>query len=427
MTEGIIPSERIHKAIYLIRGQKILLDRDLAALYEVPTKVLKQAVKRNIERFPEDFMFVLTREELMNWRSQVVTSNSDKMGLRHAPMAFTEQGVAMLSGVLNSPRAIHVNIAIMRAFVHLRLLLATHADLARKLEELEKKYDSQFRIVFDAIRQLTTLPEPPDTESERAISRMSDWSDDDSLWEAMEPALCAPSRLALAEGDVAAILAAVDLPPQAKVLDLGCGPGAHAIAMGGRGHRVTGVDRSRRLLDRARLDAKKRGIAVEWVEADMRNFRRPSFFDLVCSLYTSFGYFDDRGNRMVLENILASLKPGGAAFLDLIGRETTARQWQEHRQIEVEGVLYDERRRIADDWSALISDWVVIRGGTRKSFRVKQRLYAGTEIRDLLLSVGFAKVALRGSLDAKAPYDESATRLVAVALAPAGNSYMTIH
>ena len=138
-----------------------MLDRDLAELYEVTTKALKQAVKRHADRFPGDFMFILDRAEFMNWRSQFVTSNSDRMGLRHSPMAFTEQGVAMLSSVLHSPRAIQVNIAIMRAFVQLRTILSTHGDLARKLEELEKKYDAQFRVVFDAIRQLMTPADPP--------------------------------------------------------------------------------------------------------------------------------------------------------------------------------------------------------------------------------------------------------------------------
>lgn len=162
MTDVIIPIERIQQAIYLIRGQKVMLDRDLAALYKVPTKTLKQAVKRNTDRFPEDFMFILTPEEFAALRSQFVTSKTDpRGGVQYSPMAFTEQGVAMLSGVLNSPRAIHVNIAIMRAFVQLRALMATHADLARKLEELEKKYDAQFRVVFDAIRQLMTPSKPP--------------------------------------------------------------------------------------------------------------------------------------------------------------------------------------------------------------------------------------------------------------------------
>ena len=160
MAEMDVAVERIQKRIYLIRGQKVMLDRDLAALYGLPTKVLKQAVKRHADRFPDDFMFVLNRKEFLNWRSQFVTSNSDRIGLRYAPMAFTEQGVAMLSSVLNSTRAIQVNIAIMRAFVQLRAILSTHTDLARKLEDLEKKYDAQFRVVFDAIRQLMTSPEP---------------------------------------------------------------------------------------------------------------------------------------------------------------------------------------------------------------------------------------------------------------------------
>lgn len=161
MSGALVPLEKIRQAILLLRGQKVMLDRDLAALYGVPTKALKQAVKRNAGRFPDDFMFVLTPEELTEWRSQFVTSKSDRMGLRHPPMAFTEQGVAMLSSVLNSERAIRVNIAIMRAFVELRQLLATHEDLARKLAELERKYDRQFRIVFDAIRELMRPLEPP--------------------------------------------------------------------------------------------------------------------------------------------------------------------------------------------------------------------------------------------------------------------------
>lgn len=160
MREALIPADRIESKVLLLRGQKVMLDRDLAALYGVRTSILKRAVRRNAGRFPNDFMFVLDAQELVNWRCQFGTSNSDRIGLRHAPMAFTEHGVAMLSSVLNSPRAIQVNIAIMRAFARLRHILATHADLARKLDELEKKYDAQFRVVFDALRQLMNPPEP---------------------------------------------------------------------------------------------------------------------------------------------------------------------------------------------------------------------------------------------------------------------------
>jgi len=157
----IVPIEAIVSKIIFLRGEKVLLDRDLAELYGVTTKVLKQAVRRNIKRFPSDFMFELSKEEFEHWRSQFVTSNSDKMGLRYKPMAFTEQGVAMLSSVLKSERAIEVNIAIMRAFVRLRQLLASHEELAHKLEEMEKKYDDQFKVVFEVIRQLMASPETP--------------------------------------------------------------------------------------------------------------------------------------------------------------------------------------------------------------------------------------------------------------------------
>lgn len=244
---------------------------------------------------------------------------------------------------------------------------------------------------------------------------MAEWSDSEAFWAAMEPALCAPERLALAEGEAAAILGALRLAPKARILDLACGPGAHAIAMARRGHAVTGVDRSRGLLDRARAAAQASGAELEWVEADMRDFRRAESFDLVCSLNASFGYFDDRQNRRVLRNVLASLTPKGAALLDLPGREAVARHWQETRTSEIEGALYVERRRTADDWSALASDWVVVRGGARADFRARQRLYSGTELRSLLTSVGFARVDLYGTLAADTPYDESARRLVAIA------------
>jgi hypothetical protein len=155
-----IPVERIESSIYIIRGEKVMLDRDLAALYGVTTKSLKQAVRRNSGRFPDDFMFELGDTEFEDWRSQFVTSEADRRGLRYAPMAFTEQGVAMLSSVLRSKRAIAVNVEIMRTFVRLRRMLASNAELARKLNDLEKKYDRQFKIVFDAIRQLMIPPEP---------------------------------------------------------------------------------------------------------------------------------------------------------------------------------------------------------------------------------------------------------------------------
>ncbi|MBS3919477.1 MAG: ORF6N domain-containing protein [Deltaproteobacteria bacterium] len=159
---SLVPLERIERSILMIRGQKVMLDRDLAQLYGVETRALNQAVRRNIDRFPGDFMFRLTREEIMRI-SQFVISSGDPgvktLKFSKNVMAFTEHGVAMLSSVLNSPRAVQVNIQIMRTFAKLREMISLNKDLARRLDELEKKYDTQFKIVFDAIRQLMAPPE----------------------------------------------------------------------------------------------------------------------------------------------------------------------------------------------------------------------------------------------------------------------------
>lgn len=157
----IVPIELIEKRIYLFRGKRGMLDSHLAELYGVETKALNRAVKRNIDRFPEDFMFQLTEEEFDALRYQIDTSKETRGGRRYLPYVFTEQGVAMLSSVLRSKRAVRVNIQIMRTFVKLREMLATHKELARKLEELERKYDKQFRIIFDVIRKLMAPPEKP--------------------------------------------------------------------------------------------------------------------------------------------------------------------------------------------------------------------------------------------------------------------------
>jgi len=159
----VIPSERIESKILLIRGQKVLLDSDLAELYNIETSQLKRQVRRNLDRFPDDFMFELTKEENQSLRSQNVTLKRGQHS-KYLPFAFTEQGVAMLSSVLNSERAIEVNISIMRAFVQLRKMIASNNKLARKLAELEQhleSHDEQIQAMFEAIRQLMTPPEKP--------------------------------------------------------------------------------------------------------------------------------------------------------------------------------------------------------------------------------------------------------------------------
>ncbi len=158
---ALVPIERIASKIYLIRELKVMLDRDLAELYGVETKRLKEQVRRNIERFPEDFMFELTKEELNNWRSQFATSNQDIMGLRIPPFAFTEHGILMLSSVLKSDRAIHVNIQIMRVFVKFRQLLVDNEELRKELSEFKQITEERFQIVFETLDQLLTVESKP--------------------------------------------------------------------------------------------------------------------------------------------------------------------------------------------------------------------------------------------------------------------------
>ncbi len=146
MDSELIPQEAIQSKILFLREKRVMLDRDLAILYGVETRILNQAVRRNITRFPDDFMFQLTKEEMEKWRSQIVISNSDKMGLRHKPLAFTELGIAMLSSVLNSEKAIQINIQIMRTFTKMREMLINYQEIKQKIEDVEKKYDHQFKI-----------------------------------------------------------------------------------------------------------------------------------------------------------------------------------------------------------------------------------------------------------------------------------------
>jgi hypothetical protein len=156
---AVIPVERVERRILLIRGEKVLLDADLADLYGATTKRLNEQVRRNQDRFPADFMFRLTSEEFERLRSQIATSNVGRGGRRYQPFAFTEHGAIMAANVLNSPQAIAASVMVVRAFVRLRQMLASHADLARKLEDLEKRYDVQFKQIFNAIRALMASPE----------------------------------------------------------------------------------------------------------------------------------------------------------------------------------------------------------------------------------------------------------------------------
>jgi SAM-dependent methyltransferase len=200
------------------------------------------------------------------------------------------------------------------------------------------------------------------------------------------------------------------------VLDLCCGVGRHSLEFARRGHTVTGVDRTAAYLRTARGAAEAEGLAVEWIEADAREFLRPAAFDLAINMYTSFGYFEDPAeDRGVAENLCASLKPGGTLVMDLMGKERLARIFSPRSWDELpDGSLFLQEREIRDDWTWIENRWILVKDGQRKDFSLGHRLYDGAGLRTLLLGSGFESVALYGDLDG-APYDNEARRLVAVA------------
>ena len=247
---------------------------------------------------------------------------------------------------------------------------------------------------------------------------MGEWFDDDSLWRELYPFMFPEERFRLGEQEVDKVARLAGMADQADraVLDLCCGPGRHSVPLAQRGMRVTAVDRTRFLLERARERAHQAGLAVEFVEADMRDFRRPGAFDLTLSLFTSFGYFDQREEDLrVLRNVQASLKPDGVLVIDVVGKEWLARHFQQTRSRSLpDGTLLVERSKVVDDWTRIENEWILVRDGRARTFRFRLSVYSGQELKDWLAGAGFAEVTLYGDLD-RAPYDREASRLIAVA------------
>jgi SAM-dependent methyltransferase len=243
-----------------------------------------------------------------------------------------------------------------------------------------------------------------------------EWFDDDAFWEEMFPFMFPDGRLAEAEEQCDALIT-LAVPQGRRVLDLCCGPGRFSVAFARRGHAVTGVDRTAFLLEKARASAQNAKAEVEFVESDMRDFVRPEAFDLVLSLFTSFGYFDDKGEDLaVLGNIHTSLAKGGRLVLDVAAKERLARIFQPTTSETLEdGSMLVERHEIIDDWTRVRNEWILIRDGRTKSFKFHHTIYSGEEMRALLLRAGFGEVKLYGDFDGS-QYGVSSARLVAVAV-----------
>jgi SAM-dependent methyltransferase len=244
---------------------------------------------------------------------------------------------------------------------------------------------------------------------------MPEWFGDESLWIETYPFTFSEQRFAMAEEEVGKILALVNFRG-ASVLDLCCGPGRHAVVLAKRGCSVTGVDRSKFLLEKAAERAKAEGVRVEFLEQDMRDFSRPAAYDLVINFFTSFGYFNDReADSKVLRNIYRSLKPAGACLLEMISKEWLARHLLATTSMEApDGTLRIERHEIFDDWSRIRNEWIFIKEGRAKVFRFHHTIYSGQELKDRLYQVGFKRVQLFGSLDGD-EYGVNARRLIAAA------------
>ena len=242
------------------------------------------------------------------------------------------------------------------------------------------------------------------------------WELPDAIWESMVgPFLSRPASLEQAVADVDGILSLTSVAPTARVLDLCCGLGRHALELARRGFSVTGVDKTVQFLDQARQHAREEGLTIEFVQQDMRAFQQPNSFDLALNMNTSFGYFEDPADHLqVLQNIHASLLPEGSLVLQTIGKEVLARIFQERDWFEVEGYLFLQERRPTEDWGRMNVRWIKITSGQREEWSFTHRLFAATELAALMREAGFQGVKTYGDLEG-GPYDNTALMLVVVA------------
>jgi len=244
---------------------------------------------------------------------------------------------------------------------------------------------------------------------------MREWFDNESFWIQMYPYMFPEARYEAAQEQVEKILGLVGVKDGA-VLDLCCGPGRHVCVLARKGFRVTGVDLTPFLLDKAKERGRAAGVDVEWIHEDMRSFVRSNGYDLVLSMFTSFGYFDDKEEDLkVLHNIHESLKPAGVCVVDVMGKERIAKILAATTSERYpDGALLVQRHEIFDDWSRIRNEWILIKDDQATSFTFHHTVYSGQELKDRLLQVGFAKVRLFGNLDGD-EYGPEATRLIAVA------------
>ena len=241
------------------------------------------------------------------------------------------------------------------------------------------------------------------------------WHEDDSFWETWGPVMFTPQRIADAVEEVTKIIKLLNIQPGSSILDLCCGVGRHSLELARRGDQVTGVDRTRGYLGKAREQAKEERLDIEFVQGDMRRFSRPGAFDIAISMLTSFSYFEDpQEDKRVVKNVFESLKTGGRFIIQMHGKETLAKifkekDWNEYKD---DGVIVLYERKVSQNWSWMENRWIMLKGNERIENRLSHRLYAGSEIAALLRDCGFNRVGVYGDLEGN-PYDHTARQLVA--------------
>ena len=244
---------------------------------------------------------------------------------------------------------------------------------------------------------------------------MQAWHEQDAFWTKWAPFLFEERRWEQAQEEVANIISLLKISPGASILDLCCGPGRHSLQLARAGFSVTGVDRTKTYLQKARNQAEKEGLKVEFVQDDMRTFCRPNAFDVAINLFTSFGYFEDiNEDKLVVRNVYGSLKDKGVLLIDTMGKEVLARIFRERDWYEAHGFLVLQERKVSRNWSWMESRWIMIKDGKIEEHKVSHRLYSAAELAALLKDCGFTAIDAYGDLSG-APYDHTAKRLVIVA------------
>lgn len=245
---------------------------------------------------------------------------------------------------------------------------------------------------------------------------MVEWYNNDEFWDVMSHKLFAVKDPAETKKEIEQIISLTGITPGSKLLDLCCGQGRHSLEFARRGYKVTGVDRTKRYLEKAKKEAARENLSVEFIEDDMTDFKRKIYFNAIITMYTSFGYFEEHNDNMkVLYNSYSSLKKKGLLLIDVVGKEILQRKFTERESFELDGITYIEERKVINNWSRIENRWIMLKDNLQKEFKLSHWIYSENELKKMLSNAGFSSVKIFGDL-AGGQYDENAERLIAIAL-----------